>query len=129
MSKQTDAAWSAALRPVTEALIREEDVRRDQEHDRTHDAGGALRAERVKGRLPGNTTGVIAPESVQVPASALSASENLRDHLADVEAAIVAAAAAAAAAAAVTWSVMTNGDPANPEIVFVDGDVVMVRHS
>lgn len=155
MSKTTDAAFAAALRPVAEAIIRAEDVRRDEEHDRTHDPGGRLRADRVTGRLPGNTTGVIAPETVQVPPSALSSSENLRDHLTDVTAAVLArltleqvqdaaatmllagagvtlvyddtAGTLTVSASGTTWSVLTNGDPADPQLVWTDdGDVIMV---
>ena len=31
------------------------------------------------------------------------------------------------AALAIEWSVLTNGDPVNPELIFADGDVIMIR--
>lgn len=88
MPRPTDAELAAALRPVAEALVRREDVKRDQEHDRTHSAGGSLRADRVAGTLPPNTAGVIQAGSVQTPPNDLSASQNLAGQLTDTAAAV-----------------------------------------
>lgn len=88
MTRQSDAQNAAILRPVADALIGHDDVRRAREHDRTHERGGRLRGDRVSGVLPRNTTGTVQGDSVQVPASDFSASQNLADQLAAMAAAI-----------------------------------------
>lgn len=177
MPKPTDAELAAALRPVAEALLSREQVRREREHDRTHVGGGKLRGDAIAGTLPAGTAGAVQSQSVQVPPLAgVSASENLRDQLADLADAIETMAmtpgptgptgpAGPAGPAgpkgdkgdpgepgpqgpagpqgetgptgpagprgetlyAGPWSVLTNGDASSPELIWANGDVVMVQ--
>lgn len=81
MAKPTDAALAAALRPLADALITPESIRREKEHDSTHREDGQLRAEKVEGRLRNNRTGVIDSASVQVPATSAGPAGSLKRHL------------------------------------------------
>jgi hypothetical protein len=110
------------LQPVAEALIAPEDIRREREHDRTHDAGGRLRLERSTGRLPPNRAGVNSASSILTPANSISSAGNLAEQLADLADAI------AALGTGYAWSVLTNGYPADPQIIFTaEGDVIMTE--
>lgn len=122
MTKDVDLA--GILAPVAEALIDHDSVRREREHDRTHDGGGRLRLERSTGRLAPNRAGVNAAKSIITPENVISAAANLEDQLADLADAIAAASEDAIGNA---WSVLTNGDPVTPELIFAGGDVVMVE--
>lgn len=91
MPKPTDAQLAAALRPLADALITPETIRREKEHDSTHREDGQLRAEKVEGRLRNNRTGVIDSQSVQVPATSAGPAGSLKDHLTGVATAIASA--------------------------------------
>lgn len=85
MARTTDAALTAGLRRVAEELIRPEDVRRGRDVDQVI-SGGRVRADRIRGNLPPNATGVVQAASVQAPAIAGSDSRNVAGQLADLAA-------------------------------------------
>lgn len=129
MPKPTDFAFAAALRPIADALITPESVRREREHDHTHDKSGQIRAERIEGRLRDNRTGVIDAASVMLPATETEPVRSLKKHMEDTgglgpagpqgppgESGVVGA-----------WSLLTTGDLTDPQLVFVDGDVILVE--
>lgn len=122
---RSDADIAAMLQPVAEALVGSEDVRREREHDRTHDAGGRLRLERSTGRLPPNRAGVNSASSILTPENSISSAGNLAEQLQDLADAI---AALGGGSAGYAWSVLTNGYPADPQVVFTaEGDIIMVE--
>jgi len=78
------------LEPVAAALVTGDDARRARDHDAAIGRGGTVKGNRVRGRLPASTSGVVQAASVELAPSAFSGTRNLADRIAAIEAAIAA---------------------------------------